>query len=382
LVIVVNTLSFGDSTRMPGERFIVGNTQDFPEDDIDFGASCLDITGRTITGGNHYVPGPDSCTVCLCDGGRPKWCQAVLCAAPKDCKSFRIGSSCCEFICLDNSEGGRDEGSVDVSWGNGNWVGEDLGLRLIATAITAVLSLALLSFLFYRLRRRRMDRHNGCHELEVEDIHGSNSSMASLNDIHGDLTSTGHLSRQPPTALSTGEHQSPTYLTWKQPTAVLDAPPPYSETPNQPATENEQQETTGLLAVPLTAFTSESGEVVHLARRSNDTLNSDMLGAGTPPPSYAEVLAYISTETIDQPGAVFANPDGGEGNVEGDSSAEWRMSLNLPRERRRTSESAIQRFSLQLALDYSESSSCTSTLSHAQPLSTSSSSSALSMAPL
>ena len=64
----------------------------------------------------------------------------------------------------------------------------------------------------------------------------------------------------------------------------------------------------GLLAVPLTAFTSESGEVVHLARRSNDTLNSDMLGAGTPPPSYAEVLAYISTETIDQPGAVFANP--------------------------------------------------------------------------
>lgn len=81
---------------MPGERFIVGNTQDFPEDDIDFGESCLDITGRTIAGGNHYVPGPDSCTVCLCDGGRPKWCQAVLCAAPK------VTSSCyyCEFLTL------------------------------------------------------------------------------------------------------------------------------------------------------------------------------------------------------------------------------------------------------------------------------------------
>jgi len=367
---------------MPGERFIVGNTQDFPEDDIDFGESCLDITGRTIAGGNHYVPGPDSCTVCLCDGGRPKWCQAVLCAAPKDCKSFRIGSSCCEFICLDDSEGGRDQGSVDVSWGSGNWVGEDFGLRLIATAITAVLSLALLSFLFYRLRRRRLDRLNGCHELEVEDPNPSTSSMASFNDIHGDLTSTGHLSRQPPNPLNASEHQSPTYLTWKQPTTVPDAPPPYSETPNQPVAENEEQETTtGLLTVPLTAFTNESGEVVHLARRSNDTLNSDMLGAGTPPPSYDEVFAYNSTESIDQSVAVLVNPDSGEENAEGDSSAEWR-SLDLPRERNRTSESAIQRFSLQLALDYSESSSCTSTLSHAQPLSTSSSSSAFSMAPL
>ena len=75
----------------------------------------------------------------------------------QDCKSFRIGSSCCEFICLDNSEeGARDEGSIDVTWGDGTWVGGDIGLRLIATAVTAVLSLALLAFLFYRLRRRRV----------------------------------------------------------------------------------------------------------------------------------------------------------------------------------------------------------------------------------
>ena len=70
---------------MPGERFILGNPDTSLEDDTThfFGASCQDITGRTIPGGNHYVPGPDSCTVCLCDGGKPKWCQAVLCAAPK-----------------------------------------------------------------------------------------------------------------------------------------------------------------------------------------------------------------------------------------------------------------------------------------------------------
>ena len=62
------------------------------------------------------------------------------------------------------------------------------------------------------------------------------------------------------------------------------------------------------MTVPLTAFTNESGEVVHLARRSNDTLNSDMLGAGTPPPSYDEVFAYNSTESIDQSVAVLVNP--------------------------------------------------------------------------
>lgn len=69
---------------MPGERFIVGTSDSSQDDEISiFGESCQDITGRTISVGSHYVPGPDSCTVCLCDGGKPKWCQAVLCAAPK-----------------------------------------------------------------------------------------------------------------------------------------------------------------------------------------------------------------------------------------------------------------------------------------------------------
>lgn len=62
---------------------------------------------------------------------------------------------------MDNTEGANEEGSIDVTWGDGNWVGGDLGLRLVATAVTAVLSLALLAFLFYRLKRRRLDRLNG-----------------------------------------------------------------------------------------------------------------------------------------------------------------------------------------------------------------------------
>ena len=69
---------------MPGERFIVGeDAVTSSREELDFGQSCQDINGRIVAGGNHYVSGPDSCTVCLCDEGKPKWCQAVLCAAPK-----------------------------------------------------------------------------------------------------------------------------------------------------------------------------------------------------------------------------------------------------------------------------------------------------------
>lgn len=82
----------------------------------------------------------------------------------KDCKSFRVGSSCCEFICLDNSDGGR-RGGEEVIWDDTNWVGGDLGLRLVATAVTAILSLALLAFLFYRLKRHRSRSLSGISSL-------------------------------------------------------------------------------------------------------------------------------------------------------------------------------------------------------------------------
>uniref|UniRef100_A0A6M2E070 Putative secreted protein n=1 Tax=Xenopsylla cheopis TaxID=163159 RepID=A0A6M2E070_XENCH len=70
-----------------------------------FGADkeCRDLHGRSIDPGLHYVPGPDTCTLCICDNGLPKWCKAVLCSPPQDCKSFRVGNSCCDFICLDDT---------------------------------------------------------------------------------------------------------------------------------------------------------------------------------------------------------------------------------------------------------------------------------------
>lgn len=71
----------------------------------------------------------------------------------QDCKSFRIGNSCCEFICLDDTK--REEPNI-ISWGTGQWIMGDLGLRLVIVAVTGFLSLALLMFLFYRLRKRRL----------------------------------------------------------------------------------------------------------------------------------------------------------------------------------------------------------------------------------
>jgi hypothetical protein len=47
------------------------------------GKVCGDINGLQIPSGIHYVPGPDECTLCVCEDGGPKWCKAVLCAPPQ-----------------------------------------------------------------------------------------------------------------------------------------------------------------------------------------------------------------------------------------------------------------------------------------------------------
>ena len=69
------------------------------------------------------------------------------------------------------------------------------------------------------------------------------------------------------------------------------------------------------------------------------------------------------------------NDDGNEETVQ------LTVSSSLPRVRSSNAEAVIQRFSLQLALDCSDSSSCSSTSSQGvQPISSSSSSSATSVA--
>ncbi len=55
----------------------------------------------------------------------------------------------------------------------------------------------------------------------------------------------------------------------------------------------------GLLAFTASAPVHDL-EDQEQVRSSTDTLNSDLLGRGTPPPSYSEVLAAISTHHLDE----------------------------------------------------------------------------------
>lgn len=46
-------------------------------------ADCQDNNGRIVGEGKQYIPGPDTCTLCVCDNSVAKWCQAVLCSPPQ-----------------------------------------------------------------------------------------------------------------------------------------------------------------------------------------------------------------------------------------------------------------------------------------------------------
>lgn len=103
---------------------------------------CTDNKGQGIPEGLLFTPGPDECQVCTCLMKMPVLCRTVLCAPPKNCLSLRVGDACCQWIC--------EEWETPRSGAN------DIGLRLVASAITAVFSLALLFFLIYRLRQRKL----------------------------------------------------------------------------------------------------------------------------------------------------------------------------------------------------------------------------------
>ena len=106
--------------------------------------------------------------VCTCLRQLPVLCRTVLCAPPQGCHSLRAGDACCEWVC-DRWE--EDEGS-QVS---------DLGLRLVASAVTAILSLSLLFFLIYRLRQRKLrSRQN---HLEAEDYSGGGGQVSPGEEI-------------------------------------------------------------------------------------------------------------------------------------------------------------------------------------------------------
>ncbi|XP_045591975.1 uncharacterized protein [Procambarus clarkii] len=183
---------------------------------------CIGLDGERVPNGETFVPGPDYCTVCKCDEGKARVCQAVLCQPPQDCKSFRLGQKCCDFICLDDM-------LPNLPDGNGNNQSTDLGLRMVASAVTAILSLALLLFLIHRLRQRRIRAQQQYYEDQLDSPVGPNypdpchnnacchnAAYCNGND-HVDFFLDGH---------------TPPYSLWKPPSFYFpheDAPPPYSE---------------------------------------------------------------------------------------------------------------------------------------------------------
>jgi len=136
--------------------------------------SCTDNRGQSIPEGMLFEPGPDECQVCTCLRQLPVLCRTVLCAPPQGCRSLRVGDACCEWVC----DQWEDTGHGSVS---------DLGLRLVASAVTAILSLSLLFFLIYRLRQRKLRGRQNHLEAEsyrqddsIEDIPGQSFNLGSL----------------------------------------------------------------------------------------------------------------------------------------------------------------------------------------------------------
>ncbi|XP_046966876.1 uncharacterized protein LOC124534878 [Vanessa cardui] len=157
---------------------------------------CTDLRGRLITNGMHYVPGPDTCTLCICDNGVPKVCKAVLCSPPQDCRSFRVGTTCCEFICLDDVVKPAE--------------GAEANVRVAAGGAAAIVLLTV-ALVVYRVRKQKRRRPP-----HTED----QRSLTSIGYISGSMGYMG------------GSCETAPMGAWKPPSNYLprgEAPPPYEE---------------------------------------------------------------------------------------------------------------------------------------------------------
>ncbi|XP_026326065.1 uncharacterized protein LOC113234792 isoform X2 [Hyposmocoma kahamanoa] len=165
---------------------------------------CTDLRGRLISHGLHYVPGPDTCTLCVCDNGLPKVCKAVLCSPPQDCRSFRVGNTCCEFICLDDVVKPAEGAEANVR---------------VAAGGAATVVLLTVALVVYRVRKQKRRRPPHADDQR---------SLTSIGYISGSM---GYMGGTCETALAG----------WKPPGNYLprgEAPPPYDEVVAQCRNEN------------------------------------------------------------------------------------------------------------------------------------------------
>ncbi|XP_076300491.1 uncharacterized protein LOC143218849 [Lasioglossum baleicum] len=190
------------------------------------GAPCKDHQGRSYETGGSYIPGSNPCTLCICDNGNPKLCKAFVCTKfpEEDCKSFLRSDTCCQYLCLDDRLSSILNYKTD---GIGNNATDttpnyDIGLRSVASFVTAVLSLSLLFFLIHRLRQRK---------IRVCVAGRQNRQLA---EDQRNLGSMGYLERD---RLSYGVPMDDipcgaNYPLWKPPSNYFprgEAPPPYEE---------------------------------------------------------------------------------------------------------------------------------------------------------
>ncbi|CAK9809440.1 hypothetical protein ANTQUA_LOCUS6022 [Anthophora quadrimaculata] len=189
------------------------------------GVTCKDHQGQSYENGLYYILGPEPCTLCVCNNGNPKWCKAFVCRASskyaeEDCKSSRHGDICCQYICLADTLSSISNDKTDGIGGNTTdaTTNYDIGLRSVASFVTAVLSLSLLFFLIHRLRQRK--------------IRGRQNRQ--LAEDQRNLGSMGYLERD---GLSHGVPMDDipcgaNYPLWKPPSNYFprgEAPPPYEE---------------------------------------------------------------------------------------------------------------------------------------------------------
>jgi len=173
---------------------------------VDVYADCLDNNGRIVGEGKQYIPGPDTCTLCVCDNSIAKWCLAVLCSPPQDCKSFTVGSICCEFNCLDES-----------------LKGDNINARSIASTVTAFLFFILIVFLINRLHKRNI--------MATGEVFSDSNSPQMGESVRGIGFISGYMNFQRPisTNLYYGDHATLHIPLWKTYYPRGDAPPPYDE---------------------------------------------------------------------------------------------------------------------------------------------------------
>ncbi|XP_076665346.1 uncharacterized protein LOC143367428 [Andrena cerasifolii] len=203
---------------------VIAFTQHFNVVRGESGVTCKDQQGRSYETESYYIPGPHPCTLCICDNGNPKWCKAFVCKiAEEDCKSSRQGDICCDYLCLDDTLSvSNDKADGIGSNATDATANYDIGLRSVASFVTAVLSLSLLFFLIHRLRQRK---------IRVCVAGRQNRQLA---EDQRNLGSMGYLERDglshvvPMDDIPCGA----SYPLWKPPSNYFprgEAPPPYEE---------------------------------------------------------------------------------------------------------------------------------------------------------